>query len=358
MTDSRPPIHPTTARSPVARKPVDDPRLHATVLRTGVLAGLTEYAAELGVPCDHWFTGLRLDRTQVCDPDVRVSYRQASQILHRALATLPHADLGLRMGCRQGVGNFGVVGLAVITAANFGEGMRIGVEYSRAIGTLMALDLESSGHGEVAMRARMNEPDPAIEPFCCEELFASSLMLARTMAGPEFVPLRIELAYPAPAYAGQYSEVFGCPAHFGATGNRLVIDEAWLAKPLGSHNTLTARLALSLCREQMPASDAGDETIAAVERLVRARLRDNPGVAEIAAALHLTERTLRRHLLLAGSSFKAIHDRLRCERALELLREHRLTIAQVGASIGFRDAREFRRAFKRWTGEAPRNARG
>ena len=30
-----------------------------------------------------------------------------------------------------------------------------------------------------------------------------------------------------------------------------------------------------------------------------------------------------------------------------------LPIAQVGASVGFRDAREFRRAFKRWTGTTP-----
>jgi transcriptional regulator GlxA family with amidase domain len=34
-----------------------------------------------------------------------------------------------------------------------------------------------------------------------------------------------------------------------------------------------------------------------------------------------------------------------------------MSIAHVGAAVGFKDAREFRRAFKRWTGVAPREMR-
>ena len=48
---------------------------------------------------------------------------------------------------------------------------------------------------------------------------------------------------------------------------------------------------------------------------------------------------------------------MRRERARDLLRERDLPIAQVGASVGFRDAREFRRAFKRWTRTTPSQAR-
>ena len=80
-------------------------------------------------------------------------------------------------------------------------------------------------------------------------------------------------------------------------------------------------------------------------------------MADIADELHVTERTLRRQLAAAGTGFKQLHDQVRHERARDLLRERDLPIAQVGASIGFRDAREFRRAFKRWTGTTPSQAR-
>ena len=73
--------------------------------------------------------------------------------------------------------------------------------------------------------------------------------------------------------------------------------------------------------------------------------------------MHLNERTLRRYLREAGTSYQAIHDRVRRDAAEALLAGSAANIAAVGAAIGFHDPREFRRAFKRWTGMAPRAAR-
>jgi transcriptional regulator GlxA family with amidase domain len=48
---------------------------------------------------------------------------------------------------------------------------------------------------------------------------------------------------------------------------------------------------------------------------------------------------------------------VRSESARRLLGDPRLSITQVGAAVGFKDAREFRRAFKRWAGVAPQALR-
>ncbi|NMW24829.1 AraC family transcriptional regulator, partial [Rhodanobacter denitrificans] len=42
---------------------------------------------------------------------------------------------------------------------------------------------------------------------------------------------------------------------------------------------------------------------------------------------------------------------------LQLLQAGTLSVAQVGNEAGFSDPREFRRAFKRWTGMPPQDAR-
>ena len=330
-----------------------DPHLTTASIATNILAGLCLMAEERGIACDHWFAGLRLGRAQVDDASVRVSWRQASRVVQRALRDLPEPDIGLRLGRQQTIGNFGLLGLAMMTARTFGDAVAIGLQYTPVSGSLMDLELDASDPSTLALVASPRAPDEAILPFLCEELFASTLMLCRGLVGPGFRPLRLELAYPAPAYAREYEELFECEVRFDMPRNRELIDPAWLPRRLPAWNPVSAQQALALCRAQMPREPAGDEIVVAVRQLLRARLHESPGLGDIAAALHLTERTLRRQLVAAGSGFRVLHDEVRSQRARELLLDSRLPIAQVGASLGFRDAREFRRAFKRWTGTTP-----
>ena len=336
--------------------------LHGVNIKCGIVAGLVAMADRLDVPCESWFEGLRLQRSQFrAETPVYLSYRQACEIVGRALPMLPGEGHGLALGQAQDVGHFGLLGLAMMTSENFGEALRTGVQFAPITGAMMELQLEpqplADGRAGMAMIARMGTPEPHIEPFLCEELFASSLMLCRGLLGPWFAPVLVELAYPAPAYAEEYRRLFGCEVRFEAGSNRVVIDGGWLAGPMPAHHLSTSRQGLEPCRQQMPTARPSSEIVAAVERLVRLQLADAPRLLDIAAELHLNERTLRRYLSDAGTSYKAIHDRLRRDVAETLLAGPGSSIAEVGAAIGFHDPREFRRAFKRWTGVAPRAMR-
>lgn len=339
----------------------DDPRLSVANLPTNMLCGLVLLAGELGVGCEDWFTGLRLNAQEVQNPDARVSYRQAVEVIRRALHALPLDGVGLTMGAKQNGGNFGLLGLAMKTAPNFGEAVSIGLTYQHAIGPLMDLDMPSpdggSDAGTVTVVASAPFAPADILPFLCEELFSSVLMLARELAGPEFRPLRVDLAYPAPAYTHKYAKMFECEVRFDQPYNGMVVDSRWLALPFPSYNPVTSRQALTMCRAQLDALSLQGETTAAVGRHLRPRLHENPQMADIAALLHLSERTLRRQLAEEGTRFTALHDRIRTQRALELLHDRGLTISRVGNQVGFTDVREFRRAFKRWTGYTPSEAR-
>jgi AraC-like DNA-binding protein len=344
-------------RSMRAKRSRVDPRLTTADTATHILAGLCLIADESGIACEPWFAGLQLSRAQIDDPAVRVSYRQASCIVGAALRALPQADIGLQLGCRQNIGNFGLLGLAMMTARTFGDAIGIGLQYAGLSGSLMDLEFDTSDPGAIAMVATQRAPDPDLLPFLCEELFASTLMLCRGLVGEDFRPQRLELAYPAPAYAERYRSLFACEVDFDMPRNRVLVDSSWLSCRLPTYNPVSAQQALALCRAQLPRERPASEIVASVRRLLRERLPENPRLADIAAELHLTERTLRRHLASAGTGFKAIHDDARSERARDLLHECQLPINQIGAALGFKDAREFRRAFKRWTGATPSEVR-
>ena len=114
---------------------------------------------------------------------------------------------------------------------------------------------------------------------------------------------------------------------------------------------------MSLRQAQLGTLAARGEVTAAVERQLRQRLRDNPSMSEIASALHLGERTLRRRLEEAGTSFREISDRLRAQAAHRLLQQQDLSMAEASRQLGFSDVRAFRRACKRWLGRTPGQVR-
>ena len=235
----------------IAIDPLSEPRVAAAIIPTNILCHLVQLARERRIDSTPWFKGLRLNPQEINDPATRVSYRQASEVVARALAALAVPHLGLVVGCRQDIGNFGILGLAMKTAATFGEAVMLGMTYQRTTGAMLDMETDTETPGEVAMIARAPIAIPAIHPFLCEEMFASSLMVARELVGAAFDPVRLELSYPAPAYADAYAELFRCELRFDRPRNAMVIGSEWMEWKFPTYNAVNSRQVLELCRRQL-----------------------------------------------------------------------------------------------------------
>src|SRR5688572_416209 len=140
--------------------PAGPPRANVRNLKNGIVAGLLQRADDLGVRSDDWFTGFDLDRDDFRpESGTYLSYRQACEIIGRALDSLPGEGHGLVNGARQDVGNFGIVGLAMLTAPDFGEALRLGVQFSPVAGSILELSLAPARpddpDGDVAVTASL-----------------------------------------------------------------------------------------------------------------------------------------------------------------------------------------------------------
>ena len=96
------------------RRSAGGDRLAIANVPTNMLSGLLLLGAELGVDSDSWLAGLHLSQDQLHDPRTRISYRQAYEVIRRALPMLPIDAAGLAMGGAQNGGNFGLLGLLIV----------------------------------------------------------------------------------------------------------------------------------------------------------------------------------------------------------------------------------------------------
>jgi AraC-like DNA-binding protein len=82
-----------------------------------------------------------------------------------------------------------------------------------------------------------------------------------------------------------------------------------------------------------------------------------PGLAEVAAAQHISPRTLIRRLKRDGTSFQAILDDVRQTLSRDYLMNSDMSIARIAWRLGYQDPSNFSRAFHRWHGQSPRSYR-
>src|SRR5690606_31913265 len=139
---------------------------------------------------------------------------------------------------------------------------------------------------------------------------------------------------------------------FGQRVNRISFDARYLELPLRMADATAMNLAIEQCELQLAA--LGDEARALSE--IASRLALPVGfrrLEEVARELHVSSRTLKRRLAEHGTSFSALLDGQRRERALLLLRDPSLSLDQVAERVGYSDVANFTRAFRRWTGKTP-----
>jgi AraC-like DNA-binding protein len=92
-------------------------------------------------------------------------------------------------------------------------------------------------------------------------------------------------------------------------------------------------------------------------RVLHAALRAGEGhVDVIAKRLGLTARSLQRRLKDEGTTFNAVREDVRRQLSRRFL-EDGLSIAEISFLLGFSEPSAFFRAFKRWTGQTPLEAR-
>lgn len=101
------------------------------------------------------------------------------------------------------------------------------------------------------------------------------------------------------------------------------------------------------------ASGAGDAFVSRVRKQFADLDAHVPTLAEVARALAVSERTLRRRLREYGTSYSELLQEVRRNSALTALVYSSLTVDQIAAQLGYTETTNFRHAFRRWLGDSP-----
>jgi AraC-like DNA-binding protein len=127
--------------------------------------------------------------------------------------------------------------------------------------------------------------------------------------------------------------------------------------PLPQANEHTTAIAREQCRQLLASRYARTGVAGRVRDQLVARLAAPPDLEAVAAALHMSERTLRRRLSDEGVSFRGLLDEIREQLAEGFLITGGLSVAETAERLGYVEVSSFSQAFRRWKGVGPREFR-
>jgi AraC-like DNA-binding protein len=290
------------------------------------------------------------------DPEARLPHTTAIRLWQAAGQLTSDTQLGLHVAEAIQPGQFGALDYALRTSANLEAAFTRLCRYHRLLHDAALVEFEI-GRDRAILSHRL--PLPGGAPGQVSEfILAAWLLTSRQATGVDCTPVRVCFPHAAPADTTEHSRVFGCPLKFGHSRSELVFSRRVLERPLLKADPVLQAIVeaqVLVLLEKLPKAEPTADT---VRRFLAEELSNGqPGLEQLASRLRMSARTLHRRLEQEGTNFRRVLTEVRRELAVRHLLERRLAIGEIAFLLGFSEVSAFHRAFKHWTGHAPRSYR-
>lgn len=300
--------------------------------------------------------GTELARSGVASVGARVRDADFTRLVENAMALTGDPTLGLTLGLRLNLSAHAVVGQAFMTCRDLRQVIELFLKYYHLLAPGLYVEFEVVE--DQAVLTTVSETEEELQQFMYELLYGAVLNTLRGLLNlPDLRLSLLEVPYPAPPHADRYRETFGDMVRFDCVQSRIGFDLALLERPLPSSNPALRSLYEQECARLLADLEEEDSVAEQTLRLLRKLEGQYPQMPQIASLLNFSPRTYRRRLEAEDRSFQELLDKVRAEHATRYLQNTRLPLSTIAYLVGFNDASNFRRAYRKWTGHSPREVR-
>jgi hypothetical protein len=139
----------------------------------------------------------------------KMTYEDKLFFFKRFIKIMPTTGVGLMVGSKATLSDFGILGYAIINSRSTEEAVITGFKYLNLNGPIFTVKLFKSK--QVAMLVAENLQQVGdILPFCCEYFLSALCSLCDELSGEPLDIQHLSFPYPKPAYANQYVTRFNC----------------------------------------------------------------------------------------------------------------------------------------------------
>jgi AraC-like DNA-binding protein len=319
-------------------------------VRASAFTPLVGFLNGMGAPVDRWLHRAHISTLLISDPEALVPLFPVYRFIELAARHEHLEDLGRLAGQDSSAFDLGAFGHALTGASNVHEyvcmGIRLIGELSR--GTRLWLSSEDD-----MLRINQHLAGPPGLGRCIADVYTLTLTISmlRRFIGPAWSPGEVRLMAGDEGLWGDRDILGDASLIIGQRHSSFTIARSVMNLPVRRDNAgvIPGNAASRGAARLMP-SDFTTSTRQLVECLLQEQC---PGIQIAAEAAGMSSRTFQRRLGEAGLSFTGLVTECRLRLAREWLAVSEIPVAEIAATLGYNDASNFSRAFRRQTGRAP-----
>lgn len=318
---------------------------------------LRDMLRESGVDTERLLLMAGIDQARFNDASSLLSPAEMEAFVASARQLTGRTDLGFETGRRIKVNSHELLGYGMLSCRNFDQVMQmVSRHYHLMIETFTLRYRREGSYGEATYTPAMRMPLETLN-FYYEALATGHYNQIRLLLGNDVPAYDIYLSMPEPVHSRRYLALAPARFHFdekALPGLRVVMGADLLNLPLPMADPRMVKQIDERCDalgQRPPADDEGWGDY--ITMMLRQASGEIVTLEDLARRINMSARTLDRHLKKENLQFRDLSQQVRFEKACELLSAPGATVAQVAASLGFSDAANFSRAFRRTVGISP-----
>jgi AraC-like DNA-binding protein len=312
--------------------------------------GLLHWLEQRQIPVDDALADTGIGSAQL-DGDLRLTTQQDAALLANAVRLSGEPGLGFELGLRSTLTWHGLLGFGLMSCRTLGDALKLWVEYLDLRTTGFCLTLQERD-GVTELHVQDISPGAPMRQCALERLVTMTACLGEQLTQQALPEVEIWFKDEQPTYFAAYRPRL-TPTRY-ATGMCLVrMPTHYLGLLVPTANALMLSRVKEQCKSERSKLGQNDCLIARIKNLLPLENGIYPGMEEVAQALCMSSRTLKRKLRFLGLNFRQLIDEARKNEVLRDVLNTAMTIDEIAERRGYSDAANLTRAFRRWTGESP-----
>lgn len=334
------------------------------LIRVSSFLPFLKFLNHIGSPTDRLLKQANLSAFAIEQPEGLIPLYQGFSFVEAAARIEDTNILGLEVGRHSQIADLGVLGYIIqqsLTLHDLLHTLQRVIHLNNSCAKIWLTEESDPQGNSKADRVWVHHQ------FACSptlqspqaQLFAV-LMLIKAIqlaTGTRWYPAALRLRISDSGKLTKTVEFGNMPVYFNQDTNAIAIPKHLLAQPLQRLGTFQP-LSPQECYHHLQTTAPFADFLGSLQQLLYSLLKEGyPDINLAAGATGSSVRSFQRRLAEANLNYSRIVEQVRFDRAVELLSDPSIQVIDIALELGYTDAANFTRAFKRWAGVSPREFR-